>query len=132
MSVKTPILSQIALSVETAGYCGVAEKTGNTTYYIYKDSKFTQTVKCKYYYTEGASSSYNFRYLTYTAKAFSKIEIASDYDEAGDVITLNIKPAIEQYRHPKTKNIISDEYAQSGKDTLICYKNIKTKFEICS
>ena len=47
MSVKTPILSQIALLVETAGYCGVAEKTGNTTYYIYKGSKFTQTVKCK-------------------------------------------------------------------------------------
>ena len=65
-------------------------------------------------------------------KALSKIEIASGYDEAGDVITLNIKPAIEQYRHPKTKNIISDEYAQSGKDTLSCYKNIKTKFEICS
>lgn len=129
---KKIALAIICLSVVTAGYCGVGEETGNTTCYLYKDNKLTQTVKCKYDHTEGSSSSYNFRYVTYTAKAFGKIETASDYDEAGDVITLNSKPAIEQYRHPKTKKIVSDEYAQSGKDTLSCYKNIKTKFEICS
>lgn len=112
MSVKMPILSQIAMSVATAGYCGVAEETDNTACYIYKDNKLTQTVKYKYDHTEDASSSYSFRYLTYTAKAFSKIEIASDYDEASDVITLNSKPEIEQYRHPKTKKVVSDEYAQ--------------------
>lgn len=64
MSVKMPILSQIALSVPTAGYCSVDEETGNTACYIYKDNKLIQTMKCKYDYTEGASSSYNFTYLT--------------------------------------------------------------------
>ena len=81
---KKIALAIIGLSVVTAGYCGVGEETGNTTCYIYKDNKLAQTVKCKYNYTEGASSSYNFRYVTYTAKAFGKIETASDYDEAGD------------------------------------------------
>lgn len=132
IGIKKIALALIGLSVATAGYCGVGESTGNTTCYIYKDNKLTQTVKCKYNSTEGSSSSYSFRHITYTAKAFGKIETASDYDEAGDVITLNSKPAIEQYRHPKTKKIVSDEYAQSGKETLGCYKNIKTKFEFCS
>lgn len=129
---KKIVLALISLSIATAGYCHVVEETGNTTCHIYKDNKFTQTVKCKYNHTEGASSSYNFRYVTYTAKAFGKIETARDYNEAGDVITLNSKPAIEQYRNPKTKKIVSDEYVQSGKEALLCYKNINTKFEICT
>ena len=41
--------------------------------------------------------------MIHTAKAFSKIETASDYDEAGNVITLNSEPAIERYSHPKTR-----------------------------
>ena len=99
------------MSVATAGYCIVAEETGNTTCHIYKDNKLTQTVKCKYDHTEGTSSSYNFRYVTYTAKAFGKIEIASDDADAdadadADVITLNSKPEIEQYRHPKPRRLL--------------------------
>ena len=41
MSVKMPILLQIALSVTTAGYCGVGVggEKGNTTCYIYKNNK---------------------------------------------------------------------------------------------
>ena len=122
MSVKMPILSQVAMSVTTAVYCGVAEETSNRACYIYKDNKLTQTVNCKYDHTEGASYLYNFRYVAYTAKAFSKIEIASDYDEASDVITLNSKSEIEQYRHPKTKKIVGDESTRSGRDTLAAIK----------
>lgn len=129
---KKIALALIGLSVVTAGYCGVGEETGNTTCYLYKDNKLTQTVKCKYDHTEGSSSSYNFRYVTYTAKAFGEIETASNYDKGVNVITLNDKPAIEQYRNPKTKKIVSDEYVQSGKEILLCYQNIKTKFEICT
>ena len=55
---KKIALALIGLSVVTAGYCGVGEETGNTTCYLYKDNKLTQTVKCKYDHTEGSSSSY--------------------------------------------------------------------------
>lgn len=60
--------------------------------------------------------------MTYTAKAFGKIETASNYDKDVNGITLNDKPAIKQYLNLKAKNIVSDEYVQSGKDILSCYK----------
>lgn len=128
MWMKKIILAIAGLIITTSAYSGVGQESGNTTCYIYKNNKLAQTVQCKYDYVEGASSSYSFIHVSYTAKAFSKIETSSD---SGD-ITLNEKAAIFQSRHPKTKKIVSNDYAASGKETLNCYKNPKKKFEICT
>ena len=127
-----------SMSVATAGFCGVGQYSDSTVCYIYKQDKLQKKLNCQYDVVEGASMSYSFRQASYTLPGFGKMATSNsaNYNDSGDVIgwttTVNDEPAIIRYRLPTNQSIVSEAYAQSGKEILTCYVSKKSKWEICA
>ena len=128
-----------AMAITTAGFCGTAPLSGNTTCYIYKDNKLLKTLKCSYEGAEGAASSYAFKEITYKLPGFGVMATSTSADgfnskgmATGWTTTVNDEPAVIRYRLPTNQKLVSEQYAQSGKATLECYLSKKSGWEICS
>lgn len=128
-----------AIAVTTAGFCGVDTSSGTTTCHVYKANKLLKSVKCNYEGAEGASSSYSFREATYKIPGFGTMSTSTSADgfnangrATGWTTTVNDEPAVIRYRLPKNKQLVSEAYAQSGKEVLECYLSKKSGWEICS
>lgn len=139
MTLKRLSLFVLSMSVATAGFCGVGQFSDKTTCYIYKQDKLQKKLSCQYEGAEGASSSYGFREATYQLPGFGTMSTSNSVDgfdangsATGMTTTLNGEPAIIRYRLPTTKKIVSQSYAESGKEVLECYLSKKSKWEICS
>lgn len=138
MIVKKIALFLGAISVATAGFCGVGQLSGDTTCYIYKQDKLQKKLACQYEGAEGASSSYAFKQIDYTLPGFGKMATSNsaDYDDNGNhtgwTTTVNDEPAVIRYRAPSSKKVVSQAYAESGKEVLECYLSKKSQWEICS
>jgi len=124
--------------VATAGFCGVGQFSDKTTCYIYKQGKLQKKLACQYEGAEGAASSYAFKQVDYTLPGFGKMATSNsaDYDDnnnlTGWTTTVNDEPAIIRYRLPSNQKIVSQAYAESGKEVLECYLSKKSQWEICS
>ena len=112
-----------AMSVATAGFCGVGQFSGDT---------------CQYDGAEGAAMSYAFRQVDYNLPGFGKMATSNsaDYDDNGNhtgwTTTVNDEPAIIRYRAPSSKKVVSQTYAESGKEVLECYLSTTSQWEICA
>jgi len=128
-----------AMAVTTAGFCGVGSSSGTTTCHVYKANKLLKTVKCAYESASGASSSYAFSEATYKIPGFGTMSTSTSVDgftsdgrPTGSTTTVNDEPAVLRYRLPKNKQVVSQAYADSGKEVLECYLSKKSGWEICS
>lgn len=126
------------MSVATAGFCAVGQFSGETTCYVYKQDKLQKNLTCQYDGAEGAAMSYAFKQVDYNLPGFGKMATSNsaDYDDnnnlTGWTTTVNDEPAIIRYRLPSNQKIVSQAYAESGKEVLECYLSKKSQWEICS
>ncbi|WP_152978604.1 hypothetical protein [Psychrobacter piscatorii] len=127
-----------AMSVATAGFCGVGQYSDATICYIYKQDTLQKKLTCRYDVVEGAAMSYSFRQVSYTLPGFGKMATSNqaNYNDRNEVTgwttTVNDEPAIIRYRAPSSKKVVSQTYAESGKEVLQCYLSTTSQWEICS
>ncbi|MGO2885362.1 MAG: hypothetical protein ACTICE_08590 [Psychrobacter celer] len=127
-----------AMSVATVGFCGVGQFSGDTTCYVYKQDKLQKKLTCQYDGAEGAAMSYAFRQVDYNLPGFGKMATSNsaDYDDNGNhtgwTTTVNDEPAVIRYRAPSSKKVVSQTYAESGKEVLQCYLSTTSQWEICA
>ncbi len=76
-----------AMSVATAGFCGVGQFSDETTCYVYKQDKLYKKLNCQYEGAEGAAMSYSFRQVAYTLPSFGKMatSTSADYNDRNEV-----------------------------------------------
>ncbi|KRU22815.1 hypothetical protein AS194_06965 [Psychrobacter piscatorii] len=126
------------MSVATAGFCGVGQYSDATICYIYKQDTLQKKLTCRYDVVEGAAMSYSFRQVSYTLPGFGKMATSNqaNYNDRNEVTgwttTVNDEPAIIRYRAPSSKKVVSQTYAESGKEVLQCYLSTTSQWEICS
>ncbi|MGA6102287.1 hypothetical protein ACPESL_08910 [Psychrobacter pocilloporae] len=127
-----------AMSVATAGFCGVGQYSDATICYIYKQDTLQKKLTCRYDVVEGAAMSYSFRQVSYTLPGFGKMATSNqaNYNDRNEVTgwttTVNDEPAIIRYRAPSSKKVVSQTYAESGKEVLQCYLSTTSQWEICA
>ncbi len=127
-----------AMSVATVGFCGVGQFSDETTCYVYKQDKLHKKLNCQYEGAEGAAMSYSFRQVSYNLPGLGKMatSTSANYNDRNEVTgwttTVNDEPAIIRYREPSSKKVVSQTYAESGKEVLECYLSTTSQWEICS
>ena len=114
-----------AMSVATAGFCGVGQFSDETTCYVYKQDKLHKKLNCQYEGAEGAAMSYSFRQVSYNLPGLGKMATSNqaNYNDRNEITgwttTVNDEPAIIRYRAPSSKKVVSQTYAESGKEVLL-------------
>ena len=127
-----------AMSVATVGFCGVGQFSDETTCYVYKQDKLHKKLNCQYEGAEGAAMSYSFRQVSYNLPGLGKMatSTSANYNDRNEVTgwttTVNDEPAIIRYRAPSSKKVVSQTYAESGKEVLECYLSTTSQWEICA
>ena len=82
--------------------------------------------------------SYAFRQVDYNLPGFGNMATSNsaDYDDNGNhtgwTTIVNDEPAVIRYRAPSSKKVVSQTYAESGKEVLQCYLSTTSQWEICA
>lgn len=103
-----------AMSVATAGFCGVGQFSDETTCYVYKQDKLHKKLNCQYEGAEGAAMSYSFRQVSYNLPGLGKMATSNqaNYNDRNEITgwttTVNDEPAIIRYRLPSNQRIVSE------------------------